>query len=270
MLIKNDTTYQSIKLEQLFQRYKTEVIATQRNKFHGGDVAACARKAVLHTQSPTKRVAEKQTAESAFYFSIGNAAHDTVQKILKDSGILVASEVSVFSNLLGPPALEPLHGYIDNVIKVGKSLALVEVKTCGNIPAGPKFWHKRQLNAYMFMTGITQGFLVYVSRNVVSAGKLAVRVFSVTDGVREAATEAATAAVYHEAKLLPAKNFLSEADCGFCSFRSFCWGESLKKSTLPEASDEMEAILDEKILALVDTLIAQMPEMAERFTKALS
>lgn len=265
MEFKSEVTYNCIKLEALFQKYSTSPRDSVREKFHGGDVGGCARKAVLHTQIAET---EKLGLETHLYFSIGNAIHETVQKILaQKEDLLLSSEVSVYDDRIGPPLLMPLHGYIDNVIQMKKSIKLVEVKSCGQLPSYPKFWHKRQLNTYMLMTGVTSGFLIYVTRRVGSFGNPSIKIFEISNGYEDAALQAATATVYANAQFLPPipDDLAKASDCGFCPFKKFCWSNGRLKIALKAPAHKKYLELSQKSTELAKSLVYEMPSKYELF-----
>ena len=99
--------------------------------------------------------------------AIGTVFHEFIEQRLKDTGLLVSSEVEVTYD--DPP----IRGFYDAVIQRpsdGKEI-LVEVKSMAE-PKNPKYAqylprhdHLIQWNLYSLMTGINDGIVFYVNKN---------------------------------------------------------------------------------------------------------
>lgn len=96
----------------------------------------------------------------------GTEAHERLQKVFKNAGILVEAERKVVSE--NPP----IFGYADLVINWQGEEAVGEIKTTSqesfvskkakNQPAG---YHLLQVLTYMKVLGLNKGFLIYENKN---------------------------------------------------------------------------------------------------------
>lgn len=258
------TDMHTLRIEGAIVRGAKRKSKLRRPKFHCGDVGMCERKAIIHTLVHSSyEITEDIT--TTLYFRVGTAVHEVVSEQLRNAGLLKLSELRLEEPRIGPPKLMPLKGYVDNVIKVGDELGVIEVKTCGDLPLKPKGWHPEQLGMYMLLTGIPNGYLLYMSRKVADFKGPLMRVFKVDSSViQKAALTSARASVFVNAGVLPPKpaHLKTQSACGFCPFTSFCW----KDRPLPldagvnfKPDEELLQKLGKKAVALSHRMISDMP-----------
>lgn len=98
--------------------------------------------------------------------SYGTFAHDQIQGILEQQGILVESETGI--NIEDPP----IFGYLDAIVNLNNENLVVEIKTTRSesfaykeTSRKPSVNHLIQLLIYLEATGIQRGFLLYLNKN---------------------------------------------------------------------------------------------------------
>jgi len=234
-----------------------------KNKFHGATVGFCARQSILHTMVDPN-YSELVSPASAFYFAIGSAMHQVVSGGLKRAGILVFSELKIEAPEFGPPKLDLVRGYVDNIIEIDGKLAITDVKSCGSLPKEPKMAHAAQARAYSLITGIMSAYIHYISRSVASwDGKLIQAVLKVDNSktaVTMTATEMAKSHVFAQEDLLPPipPHITNQSKCGFCPFKAFCWEGD---ETIP-IDDNLNCFPE---MATVEALMLEVDEYAQKY-----
>jgi CRISPR/Cas system-associated exonuclease Cas4 (RecB family) len=260
------------------ERYLTdgldsELIFISKMKAHGGDIGSCPRKTVLHCWLP-KDFAINGSPSSSLYMAIGSAMHKVAADAFRRTGILRAEELRVELDEIGPPKFLPLSGYLDMVVEIEEEPAIIDIKTCGKLPAAPKAWHVSQVIVYAIASGIRKGYLHYISRNVADyRGAIIQKAFPVpmSDAhISEVAMRIATAHVFMQNQTLPPipSHMFSKQDCGFCPFQANCWEGLPMPSPLAIPTEMQFGLLmkDAKRLSkqLVDTMHDRLVETLPR------
>lgn len=100
----------------------------------------------------------------------GTEAHARIQKVFKQTGILVEDERKVVTD--DKPELPPIFGYADLIIKWQGEEAVGEIKTTTQesyvskkAKATPAGYHLLQVLIYMKVLGLNKGFLLYENKN---------------------------------------------------------------------------------------------------------
>lgn len=105
----------------------------------------------------------KNGAKLSRIFANGEDVHERYQKYFEDMGILVESERTLKNDAYR------IKGKADAIIKLDNKEYIVELKSINGISASkltkPKPDHVKQINLYMFMTGIKEGFILYENKN---------------------------------------------------------------------------------------------------------
>lgn len=217
-------------------------------RIYASQAAVCARQAVL---SSTRHDHQVQTAANSTYYALGNAIEDLVMKGLMKEGALFFREFRL------PDVGLNLGGYIDGIIMVGGRIRVLEVKSCGELPAHPKLEHQAQAMVYSAITGLPPT-LLYFSRSVADfSGTLKIREFALTpsiDEVKSTLFQVAYAREAIDAGIIPEipAHFTGEKNCGWCPWKSHCWnGEPLPR---PVVSPDQHVDLVTKAKARVDAL----------------
>lgn len=96
----------------------------------------------------------------------GSAAHDRIQKLFEDAGLLVEKEVKIFLN--DPP----VSGFLDVLVRHDGEVIVGEIKTTRQESfiikqqtMKPSSNHLVQVLIYMKATGKTNGFVMYENKN---------------------------------------------------------------------------------------------------------
>jgi hypothetical protein len=234
-------------------------MTVEKHSIHGADAAFCSRKANLH-MAVFASGREPVEPASTLYFSIGNAIHNDIQNALKSSGLLVANEMKI--------EFGPIRGYVDDVIVSSETgdLKIIDVKTCGQLPAKIKPGQLEQLLCYALLTGIREASIIYVSRSVANFAGLMIKEIPASinsTSMRQVARVVAESLTFNKYKTIPPKPDYrpTEAGCGWCPFKqNGCWSSrdgvrlllpEFRYITYPLDPDfEMEiSILTEKLLA---------------------
>jgi CRISPR/Cas system-associated exonuclease Cas4 (RecB family) len=98
--------------------------------------------------------------------SNGTYAHERIQKVLEDAGILVAKEVEI--TLKDPP----IRGYVDAMVRLDGEILVGEIKTTRQEAfmfkqnsMKPSINHLYQILIYLRATGKQNGFLLYENKS---------------------------------------------------------------------------------------------------------
>lgn len=220
-----------------------------KDKPHGADVGMCPRKVTLHT-AVDKKLSFPIDPSGSLYMAIGTAVHEVVSRAYERVGILLASEIRLEMDEIGPTHAKPLSAYIDLVIRdVDGNEIIGDVKTCGALPSKIKDWHRAQLIAYMVMSGIRVGFIQYVSRNVMNfRGELQHKILRLEPDDSEFLDVAELMSLSHYAiqrkRIAPIPNHIRDSrDCGFCPFSPHCWdGAKLDLTFKPPTREEQDRL----------------------------
>jgi len=171
----------------------------------------------------------------------GTEAHARIQKVFRDTGILVEEERKVVTD--DQPDMPPIFGYADLIIKWQGEEAVGEIKTtttesyvskkAKSTPAG---YHLIQLLIYMKVLGLNKGFFLYENKNTqqllimpvtwnVDNKKLVEDTFDWMNKVY---------ANWQEGTL-PQRPFKSEKSvvCKTCPFKKHCWEDEEGAVMLP-------------------------------------
>jgi CRISPR-associated protein Cas4 len=89
---------------------------------------------------------------------IGNDIHLKLQDVLKEEGYQIEVGVSIKIGEF------KLVGRVDALKDDGENPHLMEFKTAQEVPQEPYESHVLQVQAYLLMTGLEKGYLVYLSR----------------------------------------------------------------------------------------------------------
>lgn len=193
---------------------------------YGADAGRCPRLNAFY--SVNTEIPFEADSASVGYMAIGDALEGILANGLRSVDSLVASNFRLLM-----PTEAPVSGKIDLIFyEPDGGLSMGEVKSCGDLPASPKWTHQVQAETYAVMSGIPRAYLIYVSRNVQKrwGDGLAMQIFKLD--VSEAALESRihTIAASHLATakgIVPPKpaHFRKSVECYFCSFQGTCWGE---------------------------------------------
>lgn len=199
-----------------------------RKRLFCGDASYCPRKAVLMATTTGTNTVD---AAGRLYMDTGTAAHRIIQEGLQKVGVLVEAERRLFIKYKSGITLS---GFIDAVINLNGFNEILEIKTCGALPARPKKEHLHQALTYSLTTGIPSVTIFYLSRKVASwDGKLECvefRIEPTVEQLTEVARLLATSLVGTAKNKMPQipMHISSESHCGFCPFKSTCWGDEAK------------------------------------------
>ncbi|MEM2174408.1 MAG: Dna2/Cas4 domain-containing protein [Candidatus Micrarchaeia archaeon] len=155
--------FMEIDFNKMIDNYlKREIKIKEIGKYRPSEIVNCMRK-IWFTYKIPKPIAK----EAIRIFEAGNMLHEFITKVIKSERNpeveLLKSEVPIEikqNNFL-------ISGRIDDLIlvKIMDKEALVEVKSCKEVPIAPKLIHLQQLQLYMYATRIYDGYLVYIERN---------------------------------------------------------------------------------------------------------
>jgi hypothetical protein len=236
--------------------------AKARPHLYGSDAGLCARRNVLLEHNTW--IAGEKTATSNAYMSIGVALEEMLGEAIAKKGRLVAKQLRL-------PIMPEVFvsGYADLVIfDSEEKLALVEVKSCGQLPVEAKPTHLAQVQFYAAATGLHRAWITYISRNVRSefGSQLAIRTFAADCSEAALRPRLATAALSklaserHSLPPVPAA-FRKHTECHYCEFRdAYCWharpglGGAEPEPPLPLLSPLEMIELERGALALCDSM----------------
>ena len=231
--------------------------AIKRPYLYGSDAGLCARKNVLLEHN--EWFPDVKSSATAAYMAIGVGLEDMLAHALKRRGLLFAQGM----RLVDMPQLK-ISGKIDLIIiDHEEELALIEVKTCGDLPLEPKVTHLAQIQIYAAVSGIHKCYLTYISRNVRSSFQSTVdmRTFVVDTSEEVLTDRLKTASLSRFAsdlgKLPPVPaHFRKHTECHYCPFMDICWaprpgrggGDVTIELPIPKLGVEELAVLYDKSL----------------------
>lgn len=223
---KGDTRLKQADIDNWYQEVLRETgDASKRPYLYGSDAGFCARKNVLVEHNTW--LASSKSPATAAYMAIGVGLEDMLAAALKRNDRLLAQ-----GQRLVEMKEVKISGKIDlMVFDHEDKLALIEVKTCGELPTVPSPVYLAQIQMYAAVSGIHRCWLTYISRNVRSSftEKLSMRTFPVDTSEEVLKQRLQTALISRqasdEAKLPPVPStFRKHTECHYCEFRDhFCW-----------------------------------------------
>ena len=229
----------------------------QKGRMYASSSAYCARQTALNMTYTGK---ELVSASTQFYFGLGVAAENIVvdgfrarKKLLYDSD----------EQYKLPDLGLNLGGKIDCIIEHNQKILGIEVKTCGKLPEKPQQEHVAQATLYSAVLQIPFS-IVYVSRNVNDYyGNLQIKEFMIdcSNFNHEQALKTVVFGKFMaEAGYMPdiPAHITNDSDCGFCRFKSICWGseqshlDNLSKMDTSEFS-EIAQLTNDKVKDILST-----------------
>lgn len=156
------------RLEQGYLQERRETKFTKKVTFSPSSIGyghgTCARFWYLAFEGGTWE--EKTDAMGVANMANGSAAHDRIQKALKNTGMVISLEEEM--RLEDPP----VRGYIDAIIRMDDEIIIGEIKTTRQESFLPmqmsmkaKNNHMIQLLMYMKSQGRKYGFIMYENKN---------------------------------------------------------------------------------------------------------
>ena len=142
----------------LRREYKKKEIG----KYRPSEIVSCLRKVWFSYLYP-----KEISKEVIRIFEAGNILHDFIAKVLKSEK---NPEVELLMNEV-PIEIKKddftIFGKIDDLIliRIGDRKALVEVKSCKELPESPKMMNIQQIQLYMDSIKVYEGYLLYVEKN---------------------------------------------------------------------------------------------------------
>lgn len=252
----------------------------RRAHLYGSDAGFCARRNSLleHNDVLDGNVNAAGTA----YMKIGSALEDLLADSLARSGRLLAHNIY----LVDAKGLK-VRGKIDFIIQDQEDrLALVECKSCGELPIEPKPVHLWQIQTYAAYSGIHRCYLTYVSRNLKPLQPIAIRTF-IVDTSKEALLERLKIAFLSRLssdskRLVPVPiSFRKHTECHYCEFRDyFCYlarkGMKEDVSVIPTLPDGLEELspseyieMESEALVLAEDFYSRSGERRQETIKEL-
>lgn len=225
-------------LNGLLERGKEGVIEA-RPHLYGSDAGFCARRNVLLQHNSW--LGNTINSAGRGYMAIGVAFEGLLVEALQRAGRVLATQyqppVEALANLHISAKLDVL------ALDAQDQVALLEVKTCGELPESGKPAHTAQAQMYAALSGVRNTHLVYMSRNLRPKAALPLRTFPVDTSdeallrVLQIANESYLAGGGSGVddslsrrrgvpSLPPVPGyFRKHTECHYCEFRDhFCWG----------------------------------------------
>ena len=184
---------------------------------------------------------EDADAMSVANMAYGTEAHERLQKVFAESGVLVEAERKI--DTIGHPDLPPILGFVDLVINWQGEEVVGEIKTtmqesyvskkAKNTPAG---YHLLQVLIYMKVLGLNKGFIIYENKNTQQLLVMPVT-WNVanTKLINDTFDWMTTVHENWKAGKKPTRPFRSEKSvaCKSCPFTKMCWEDEEGEITLP-------------------------------------
>ena len=243
-----------------------------RDRIFASQAGLCERQtAGLFYLDSDEEIQRKASAQ--FYFAFGNETENIMARAFDKAGVLIDREtrIEAYHDEL------PISGRIDFVLKDvydEGSLVLMELKTCGKLPARPKPPHLAQLKVYMLLTGMKKGLLWYVSRTVAGwNGDLKQKTFEIRMNEierKELAYRISLGAVYAKSGHLPERpEYMKKYACGFCPLMKFCWDDEDIGLVYKKPRSGIETENWRKAQAIANDVMAKQNDLMEYFYEAM-
>lgn len=229
-----------------------------RDKIYASNAGLCYRQTAGLLLLPDEHQVERK-ASTQFYFKIGSAFENVMQRAFRHEGVYLDAETQVRVNVGDYEVSGRIDFVLEDISNPDGDPVLVELKTCGKLPSVPRPYQKAQLLTYLLLTGMPKGLLWYVSRNVAKwDGTLLQRVFEVVptqEELERTAQNLAIGSVYAKAKHLPpVPPFMRISKCGFCPLKPLCW-DDVDLDLETEAGPPDSVALAEEAQQLADELL---------------
>lgn len=204
-------------LVELIEKYQKESYKSKTGEPHGipcSKLDRCNRKIVYHML----RAPESQ--KDAKFLRIcdnGDGAHERLQQYLLLAGVL-AKDKPLEREVSG----KGLSGRLDAVAHISEEEHIVEIKSVSSkyfrIPAPWHYLYDLQIQAYMMLTNIPRGILLYENKNTQEL--LEKRVTYSPEIVNDIMIKVDAITECVEKKTLPMRN---QIDCLFCEHKNLCY-----------------------------------------------
>jgi len=153
--------------------YNMQESSTRDNtKFHPSSIGSCVRQ-IVYTMLGTE--VEPHEPRLMRVFECGHSMHERFERWFGELGIQIAPELVLDENSPDETIARKcrelnVSGRTDSVIIIGDKLYLVELKSANSNMfkyqlKQPKVQHLWQLQIYMYLTNIHEGFLLYEDKN---------------------------------------------------------------------------------------------------------
>jgi len=170
---------------------------------------------------------EKSDAMSVNTMAFGNYAHDQIQGMFKEQGILVSEEQEI--TIADPP----IRGYLDAIVDWHGEHVVCEIKTTRSeafmfreLSGKPSAQHLLQILIYLKATGLQKGFFLYLNRNDLSICVIPVEMNERNEEIIEEVFEwLRKVRKAWEDNKLPKRPFRKKDNkvCAGCPLQESCW-----------------------------------------------
>lgn len=251
LLFTGDPRLETEDIDTWYNNVLTHVASPKvRPYLYGSDAGLCARKNVYLEHNEWVPDAKKPT--SLAYMAIGVGLEDMLAASLKGKGRLISHQL----RLQELPKLK-ISGIMDLVILDHEDdVCLIEVKTCGDLPAEPKADHLAQVQIYSAVSGIRKAYITYISRKVRSgySDKLDIRSFRIDTSEEQLLYRLQVAylsKLCSQIKKVPPvpSHFRKHTECHYCPFMDFCWDTRPGRGSI-EAVTPIEELSIEEFIKL--------------------
>lgn len=153
-------------------------------------------------------------------FQIGQLFHEHVNRVLKDSGLMVKSVEAPFILLIpNDGGFFRIEGRADLIVSFNDEDYILEVKSVRKLPDTPFKHHIQQTQIYLAAYGLQKGFIIYLEKQALQH-----RIFEVTFNAEDFKHLLKRAKSLHEALTNDSEPEPdAEAwECRFCEFRNKC------------------------------------------------
>ena len=241
--------------------------ASSRPHLYGSDAGLCARKNVFYSRNSWSPFNMQPSTRT--YMAIGVALENLLAEGLKEKGKLIAQN----PYLVAMPEVK-IRGKIDLVIFDSEDeLALVEVKSCGELPSAPNPQHLAQIQLYCAVSGVHRAWLTYISRKVQDQNawgpNISIRSFRVDTGeipltYRLYVALLSNLAISKGKLPLPPAHFRKTEECRYCPFLDFCWKKEPRYGGGPPDAPPIESLSIEEEISLSNRAHIQAKDLYDQ------
>lgn len=263
--------------QEMLGDYRDLSRSDTRPYLYGSDAGFCSRRNVLLEHNNI--IESLSNSAGNAFMAIGTALENLLADALQRGERLLAQN----QRLVLMPEVK-VAGKIDFIVfDHTDSLALIECKSCGELPLEPKPTHLAQIQTYAAISGVDTAYLTYVSRKITWKQPLSLKTF-VVDTSEAALFErlriAALSRLASDRKQLPQvpAYFRKHTECHYCEFRDyFCYAirkglnggsEAAVNTVLPEGISEITTAeliaLDIEAQSLAKTMAYDRPNRLVR------
>lgn len=192
--------------------------------FHPSALGQCLRKLWFEQfNAPKDRRHKDDVLQSYLIFEFGSYIHLLFQNLCERAGILLHREFRLLN------LIKEIEGTCDGILSIQGKKYVLEIKSINSgqwtkVQQAPKFDHKQQVHAYMYVLGIKSCIIVYINKDRGTVKEFVVD-FDEEFFNKSVSDRIAKYKGHVTKRTLPDREGTNPSTfpCSFCSFASLCF-----------------------------------------------